>query len=212
MRSSATATWPGSGGCSRRRRPRSGPGYQRLYRLFQGPIATNLENRREPFLAVLDAPPGKNVYPADLTQAEMDAFLAAHPDERARLIEPAVGRAPGRRGQPRRRPRDAPGDIRCSTRFIPAFAPGWSSWHGGRTGGALRGALFDGLCPRDAAGARPAQRGGRPCWTPATRNSPAISATAPATCSPTITKSGDAAWVTGRFQQSQRPDRRLRDL
>lgn len=37
------------------------PSYERLYRLFQGPIATNLENHREPFLAVPDAPPGKNV-------------------------------------------------------------------------------------------------------------------------------------------------------
>jgi hypothetical protein len=64
------------------------PAYERLYRLFQGPIATNLENRREPFLAVPDAPPGKNVYPADLTQAEMDAFLAAHPDARAGLMNP----------------------------------------------------------------------------------------------------------------------------
>ena len=64
------------------------PSYERLYRLFQGPIATNLENRREPFLAVPDAPPGKNVYPADLTQAEMDAFLAAHPDARPALMNP----------------------------------------------------------------------------------------------------------------------------
>jgi hypothetical protein len=64
------------------------PSYERLYRLFQGPIATNLENHREPFLAVPDAPPGKNVYPADLTQAEMDAFLAAHPEARAGLMNP----------------------------------------------------------------------------------------------------------------------------
>ncbi|HYD14719.1 MAG TPA: hypothetical protein VEC11_17865 [Allosphingosinicella sp.] len=64
------------------------PAYLTLYRLFQGPIATNLENRREPFLAVPDAPPGKNVYPADLTKAEMDAFLAAHPDARAGLMNP----------------------------------------------------------------------------------------------------------------------------
>ncbi|HEX3251280.1 MAG TPA: zincin-like metallopeptidase domain-containing protein [Pyrinomonadaceae bacterium] len=34
-----------------------------LYRLFQGPIATTLENKREPFLPVDPLKPGKNVYP-----------------------------------------------------------------------------------------------------------------------------------------------------
>ncbi len=58
-----------------------------LYRLNQGPIATTLENRREPALAVADAPPGKNVYPWDLTKSEFDGFLAAHPNERARLTD-----------------------------------------------------------------------------------------------------------------------------
>ncbi|HYE27189.1 MAG TPA: hypothetical protein VD887_00755 [Allosphingosinicella sp.] len=58
-----------------------------LYRLFQGPIATTLDNRREPFVRVADAPPGKNVYPWDLTQAELDAYLAAHPDRRAELSD-----------------------------------------------------------------------------------------------------------------------------
>jgi hypothetical protein len=56
-----------------------------LYRLFQGPIATTLDNRREPFMAVEPAPPGKNVYPWDLTQTELDAYMAAHPGERAAL-------------------------------------------------------------------------------------------------------------------------------
>ena len=64
------------------------PAYATLYRLFQGPIATNLENRREPFLAVEDAPPGKNVYPWDLTRAELDAWFAAHPEARAELSNP----------------------------------------------------------------------------------------------------------------------------
>jgi hypothetical protein len=52
-----------------------------LYRLFQGPIATTLDNRREPFLSVDEAPPGKNVYPWDLTREEYDNYLAAHPNE-----------------------------------------------------------------------------------------------------------------------------------
>ena len=64
------------------------PSFQRLYRLFQGPIATDLDNHRAPFLAVPDAPPGKNVYPSDLTREEMDAWLAAHPDMHAALTNP----------------------------------------------------------------------------------------------------------------------------
>lgn len=56
-----------------------------LYRLFQGPIATTLDNRREPFLTVDEAPPGKNVYPWDLTREEYEAFLAANPGRRAEL-------------------------------------------------------------------------------------------------------------------------------
>jgi len=59
-----------------------------LYRLFQGPIATTLDNRRESFMRAAEAPPGKNVYPWDLTRAELDAFLAAHPGERAALSDP----------------------------------------------------------------------------------------------------------------------------
>jgi hypothetical protein len=64
------------------------PSFQRLYRLFQGPIATDLDNHRAPFLAVPDAPPGKNVYPADLAREEMDAWLAAHPEMHAALTNP----------------------------------------------------------------------------------------------------------------------------
>lgn len=57
----------------------------RLYRLSQGPIATTLDNRRVPFLPVATPPPGKNVYPADLTAQDYEAYLAAHADERAAL-------------------------------------------------------------------------------------------------------------------------------
>lgn len=56
-----------------------------LYRLFQGPIATTLDNKRVPFLAVDEAPSGKNVYPWDLAKAELDAFMAANPAERPAL-------------------------------------------------------------------------------------------------------------------------------
>ncbi|HPA95764.1 MAG: NUDIX hydrolase [Acidobacteria bacterium] len=57
-----------------------------LYRLFQGPIATTLDNRREPFLAVAPETPGKNVYPPGITAAEVEAFLAAHPEEREAIL------------------------------------------------------------------------------------------------------------------------------
>jgi len=58
-----------------------------LYRIFQGPIATTLDNQRAPFVATDPAPAGKNVYPWDLTKAEFEAFLAAHPDQRAALTD-----------------------------------------------------------------------------------------------------------------------------
>lgn len=57
-----------------------------LFRLFQGPVATTLDNRREPFLAVAPESPGKSVYPPGITAAEIEAFLAAHPEERAAIL------------------------------------------------------------------------------------------------------------------------------
>ncbi|HEU5055550.1 MAG TPA: hypothetical protein VFU21_03470, partial [Kofleriaceae bacterium] len=68
---------------------RRGPAHLRtLYRLFAGPIANNLDNQRVPFLAVEPHQPGRNVYPWRLTRAELDAFLAAHPDQREALTAP----------------------------------------------------------------------------------------------------------------------------
>jgi hypothetical protein len=58
-----------------------------LYRVFQGPIATTLDNKRTPFYGAADAPPGKHVYPWTLTKAELDAYIAAHPKERAALTD-----------------------------------------------------------------------------------------------------------------------------
>jgi len=53
-----------------------------LYRLFQGPIATTLDNAREPFLPVSPQSPSRNVYPRDTTRAEIDAYLKANPTMR----------------------------------------------------------------------------------------------------------------------------------
>jgi hypothetical protein len=57
-----------------------------LYRLFEGPVGTNGSNQRAPFLPVRPEMPGKNVYPFAMQRAELDAYLAAHPGERAALL------------------------------------------------------------------------------------------------------------------------------
>jgi hypothetical protein len=57
-----------------------------LYRLFKGPIATTPDNRREAFLPVQPETPGRNVYPLNVTRAELDAYLAARPDDRDALL------------------------------------------------------------------------------------------------------------------------------
>jgi hypothetical protein len=59
-----------------------------LYRLFRGPIATTLENKREAFVPVQPETPGKNVYPAGMKKEEMDRFLAAHSEKRDSLLHP----------------------------------------------------------------------------------------------------------------------------
>ncbi len=57
-----------------------------LYRLFRGPIATTLDNRRVPFLPVDPKVPGKNVYPIDLTKEDMDEYLRKNPQQRKALL------------------------------------------------------------------------------------------------------------------------------
>ena len=78
-------------------RLRAGSPEAKLYRLFQGPIATTLDNRRVPFLRVSEPPPGRNVYPIDLTKAEYDAFIAASPARQGELthLRSVVRRADG---------------------------------------------------------------------------------------------------------------------
>ncbi len=63
------------------------PARAAVRRLFHGPIATTLQNQREPFLPVEMPPPGGNVYPWDLQKPELDAYLAAHPAEAAELTD-----------------------------------------------------------------------------------------------------------------------------
>lgn len=58
-----------------------------LYRLNQGPIATTLENKREPFLPVEPVVPGKNVYPWGVKKEEIETFLKAHPEKRDEIMD-----------------------------------------------------------------------------------------------------------------------------
>src|SRR6185369_11804385 len=58
-----------------------------LYRLNQGPIATTLENKREPFLPVDPVVPGKNMYPWGVTKEEIESFLATHPEKRDEIMD-----------------------------------------------------------------------------------------------------------------------------
>jgi hypothetical protein len=57
-----------------------------LYRLFQGPIATTLENKREPFVSVELTAPGAAMY-GGATKEEVEAFLNAHPDRRDAILD-----------------------------------------------------------------------------------------------------------------------------
>jgi hypothetical protein len=57
-----------------------------LYRLNQGPIATTLENKREPFMPVEESQPGKNVYPWGVKKEEIETYLASHPEDRESIL------------------------------------------------------------------------------------------------------------------------------
>lgn len=50
-----------------------------LFYMSKGPIATDLDNVRVPIVPVGAEHPGKNVYPAGVTHAEIDTYLEQHP-------------------------------------------------------------------------------------------------------------------------------------
>jgi len=58
-----------------------------LYYMFKGPIASSLDNRRVPFLPVVDEEPGKNVYPAGMSREVMDPLLESRPELAAGLLD-----------------------------------------------------------------------------------------------------------------------------
>ncbi len=57
-----------------------------LYRLFKGPVATDLDNRRTAFLPVDPETPGKNVYPPGITRDQVEEFLEGHPEQRREIL------------------------------------------------------------------------------------------------------------------------------
>lgn len=61
---------------------------KKLYRMNSGPIAETLENEREAFLPVAPVQPGKTLYPAGIKKDEIEAWLAAHPSDRAAILAP----------------------------------------------------------------------------------------------------------------------------
>jgi len=62
-------------------------GARELFRLSSGPIATTLDNTREPFLTVSPETPARNVYPQGTTREAFDAYLAANPARREELLD-----------------------------------------------------------------------------------------------------------------------------
>jgi len=57
-----------------------------LYYMNRGPVARMLDNQRRPFLPIGAPPPGGSLYPANLTKAELDAYMTAHPESRAAIL------------------------------------------------------------------------------------------------------------------------------
>jgi hypothetical protein len=66
--------------------PKATQNLLQIYRLFHGPIATTLTNEREAFLPVDDQRPQRNMYPLDATKEEIEAFLAANPGSRDEIL------------------------------------------------------------------------------------------------------------------------------
>ena len=48
----------------------------------------DLINNNAPFVGTAPWPPGRNIFPADMTREEFDRYVAAHPDQKAALYDP----------------------------------------------------------------------------------------------------------------------------
>jgi hypothetical protein len=67
-------------------RPKATADLLEMYAVFQGPIATTLDNRLLPFLPVDPWAPGRNVYPWGIAADEIQEFLRARPDRRDEIL------------------------------------------------------------------------------------------------------------------------------
>src|SRR5262245_7944014 len=56
--------------------------------LFINGSRWDLVNENEPFVGRQPMPPGHALYPADLTRAQVDAYVAAHPDRKTLVFDP----------------------------------------------------------------------------------------------------------------------------
>lgn len=59
-----------------------------LYRIFKGPIATTLDNKRQAFVNVTAEMLGKNRYPWGITKSEVTQFLESYPEEKDSILHP----------------------------------------------------------------------------------------------------------------------------
>jgi hypothetical protein len=59
-----------------------------LFRLFQGPVATTLDNERQPFLPVRAEEAGKAFYPAGATREALESFIGNDARTRAEILDP----------------------------------------------------------------------------------------------------------------------------
>ncbi len=59
-----------------------------IYRINSGPIAATLDNQREAFLPVEPAQPGCAFYPWGIDKSEVEAWVAAHPDDADAIFAP----------------------------------------------------------------------------------------------------------------------------
>ena len=64
----------------------STPALKSLFRLFSGPIATTLDNKRTPFIGSTPEVAGKHFYPWGIKKDELDAYLQTKPEERGSIL------------------------------------------------------------------------------------------------------------------------------
>lgn len=67
-------------------RPKATGNLLDIYRLAKGPIIRNLEGELETFVPVEPRQPGRNVYPWGIEKSELEAFLESHPDDAKTIL------------------------------------------------------------------------------------------------------------------------------